>query len=375
LPRAEAAFLKTLEIEPELEEPWFELINLYQLQNRPDLMENAYQDILKSAPGDIRALMGLGIIYQNQKKVNQAQTIFNILGMKSTSDPDVIKNIVQHYIEQKKFSEAAWILEGMLVAVPDSSEIHYVLGIAYEGLGQREKAIAQFMQISPSARFYPGAVAQVSFWYQEQGKISEAIRFVQSAIQNVPDNPDFHLYLATFYEESGDLDNALASIQEGLKLDPENDQLYFRLGVVYDKMDRKTDSIEAMKSALRRDPKNPTVLNYLGYTYADMGQNLDEAEQLIQQALIYKPDDGYITDSLGWVYYKKGLYHKALEVLEKAEKWIPDDPTILEHIGDVHLKLNHPRKALEYYRRALVKKENEKNELSAKIQDLERKGY
>ena len=169
----------------------------------------------------------------------------------------------------------------------------------------------------------------------------------------------------------------MESLQQGLKLDPENDQMYFRLGVIYDKMDRKADSIDAMKSALKLDPKNPSALNYLGYTYADMGQNLDEAEQLIQQALTYKPDDGYITDSLGWVYYKKGLYRKALECLEKAVKLIPDDPTILEHIGDTHLKLDHPQKALEYYRLALAKKEkeNEKTDLQAKIQELEKKGF
>ncbi|MDO9110962.1 MAG: tetratricopeptide repeat protein, partial [Desulfatirhabdiaceae bacterium] len=87
--------------------------------------------------------------------------------------------------------------------------------------------------------------------------------------------------------------------------------------------------------------------------------------------------DGYITDSLGWVYYKKGLYHKAIEYLEKAVKLIPDDPTILEHIGDTYLKLDNPLKALEYYRLSMAKKEKEKekNDLSAKIQELEKKGF
>lgn len=375
LPRAETAFRKTLEIEPGLEEPWFELIRLYQQQERFDLIETVYQDILKAAPDDIRALMGLGIAYRNQGKNEKAQAIFSFLGMKSTTDPDVFKSILQNYIERKNYADAVLILQGMLTAVPESSEIHYMTGIAYEGMGDRENAIAQFKQVLPSAKYYPGVVAQVSFWYQEQGKIAEAIDFIQSAIQKVPDNADFRLYLATFYEETGELDKAVESLHNGLKLDSENDQLYFRLGVVYDKMNRKTDSIESMQSALKLDPKNPSALNYLGYTYADMGQNLDEAEQLILQALTYKPDDGYITDSLGWVYYKKGLYHKALEYLEKAEKLIPDDPTILEHIGDTYLKLDNPMKAMEYYRLALVKKEKEKNGLSAKIQELEKKGF
>jgi tetratricopeptide (TPR) repeat protein len=287
----------------------------------------------------------------------------------------VIKTVVQQYIEQKKYAESILILEGMLASVPDSSELHYVAGIACEGLEQREKAIAHFKKISPSVKFYSGVVAQVSFWYQEQGKITEAIEFIQSSIQKNPENAEFRLYLATFYEENGELDKAVESLQYGLNLDQENDQLYFRLGVVYDKMNRKNDSIEAMKSALKQDPNNPSTLNYLGYTYADMGQNLDEAEDLIQQALTFKPDDGYIIDSLGWVFYQKGEYQKALEYLEKAAQMVPDDPTILEHTGDTYLKLNLPRKALECYRLALIKKNKDNATLLSKIQELEKKGY
>ena len=75
------------------------------------------------------------------------------------------------------------------------------------------------------------------------------------------------------------------------------------------------------------------------------------------------------------VYYKKGLYRKALECLDKAAKLTSDDPTIMEHIGDTYLKLNLPQKALEYYRLALEKKENEKTDLQEKIRELETRGF
>jgi tetratricopeptide (TPR) repeat protein len=101
-----------------------------------------------------------------------------------------------------------------------------------------------------------------------------------------------------------------------------------------------------------------------------MGQQLDEAERLIKEALKYKPDDGYITDSLGWVYFKKGLYNKSLQYLEKAVKLVPDDPVILEHLGDVYLKLKEKEKALQYYKLALSKKKDDDSELQKKIRQL-----
>ncbi|MFC1829933.1 tetratricopeptide repeat protein, partial [Thermodesulfobacteriota bacterium] len=151
---------------------------------------------------------------------------------------------------------------------------------------------------------------------------------------------------------------------------PQNARLHFRLGVVYDKWGRKEDSIEAMKTVIRLDPKNSNALNYLGYTYADMGQNLDEAEQLIKEALKYKPDDGYITDSLGWVYFKKGDFKKALMILEQAVILVPDDPIILEHLGDAYLQNNDRENALKSYEQSLLNKKTDTAEVERKIREL-----
>ncbi|MDP7416588.1 MAG: tetratricopeptide repeat protein, partial [Desulfobacterales bacterium] len=150
--------------------------------------------------------------------------------------------------------------------------------------------------------------------------------------------------------------------------------ILFRLGVVYDKLKRKEDSMEAMRKVIRVDPKNANALNYLGYSYADLGENLDEAEKLIKEALKYKPDDGYITDSLGWVYFKKGLFQKALKFLEKAIHLVPDDPIILEHLGDAYLKTGSKLKALEYYQQSLKMKKKDKKDIERKIQDLKNFG-
>jgi Flp pilus assembly protein TadD len=143
---------------------------------------------------------------------------------------------------------------------------------------------------------------------------------------------------------------------------------------VYDKSNKKEASMEAMRKVISLDPKHANALNYLGYTYADLGQNLDEAERLIKEALKYKPNDGYITDSLGWVYYKKGEFDKALIYLKKAVELVPDDPIMLEHIGDAYLKLNDRRNALKYYKKSLGVKEKDKGALEEKIRQLTRNG-
>ena len=122
------------------------------------------------------------------------------------------------------------------------------------------------------------------------------------------------------------------------------------------------------------DPKNPNRLKYLGSTYAHIGRNLEEADLLIKEALKFKPNDGYITDSLGWVYYKKGQFDKALEYIKKAVELVPDDPIMLEHMGDVYRKLNDKPNALKFYQKSLKIKEKDKGELEEKIRQLEQAG-
>ena len=180
------------------------------------------------------------------------------------------------------------------------------------------------------------------------------------------------MFLGALYEEMESYDKAVVTLKKGLEIQPDSVRLHFRLGVVYDKAGDKKTCIEEMKAIIAIDPTHAEALNYLGYTYAELGTNLDEAEDLIKRAMKHKPNDGYITDSLGWVYYKKGLYKKAINLLEEAVSLTPDDATILEHLGDAHMKANNPKKGLQYYKKALEKKGEDTKALEQKIQSVEK---
>jgi tetratricopeptide (TPR) repeat protein len=367
---AEREFEKALILEPELEEARFELIDIYKKQNKPDRIIEIYQEIIQQNPQNTQATMELGYFYLQQGQADEGDRLLMQLGLKSRQDADVMRKIIQFYIDPKKYEAAIVIMKSMLKSVPHSSDIHYLTGVAYDGLKEKETAIHHFKMVKPGSRFYENAVVQTSVLYQEQGKTNEAIDYIKGVIEQAPKNPEFMLYLGSFYEELKAFEDAEAILKQGLDIDPNHIRLHFRLGVVYDKWGNKDKSIEQMQTVIRLDPQNANALNYLGYTYADMGENLDEAERLIKEALKYKPDDGYITDSLGWVYYKKGRFREALKYLEKAVDLTKDDPIILEHLGDAYRKLKDPENALKYYRRSLMKKTEGKEALEKKISDL-----
>ncbi|MCD4805574.1 MAG: tetratricopeptide repeat protein [Desulfobacterales bacterium] len=367
---AEKEFLKTLDLEPDLEEAKFELIKLYKSMGEEQKTIEIYKEILKRNSNNIRAALELGLLYYKNGMIKDSDNLFNDLAAKSLSDSEVIREVAQIYLDKKKYNDAIIVIEGMLKSLPGSSGIHYAAGMAYNAINDKETAIAHFKQVPTDSKFYKNAVIQISFLYRELGKIREAINFLENLIKNVPDKPELMLYLASFYEENEEFYKAEKVLKKAIKIDPDNIEFHFRLGVVYDMWDKKEAAIESMKTVISLDPHNANALNYVGYIYAELGINLDEAERLIKEALKHSPDDGYITDSLGWVYYRKGRYKDALKLLKKAVDLAPDDPTILEHLGDVYLKTTNKKKALKFYERSLLKREKDKADIKKKIQDL-----
>lgn len=108
-----------------------------------------------------------------------------------------------------------------------------------------------------------------------------------------------------------------------------------------------------MKRTLELNPDHADAHNYLGYLYAEIGINLDEALEHVKKALESEQNNGFFLDSLGWVYYKKGLYDKAIEELEKAILLVPPDPVIFDHLGDVYFSKNDYERAKDAWEKSL----------------------
>jgi Flp pilus assembly protein TadD len=110
----------------------------------------------------------------------------------------------------------------------------------------------------------------------------------------------------------------------------------------------------------------------LGYSYADRNIHLQEALAMLQKAHRLKPEDGYITDSLAWAYYRLGQLDQALTLLKKANEQSPKEPTILEHLGDVYLQMGQKSTAQEFYRDAVAASVDNPPEDERERQDLTR---
>ena len=368
---AEEAFKRSLALEPSLEEPYQELIRIYQVQNRPDQMIRTYRTLLAYYPDNTSAALELAIFYHQNGEPESGRQLLYDLGHRIESDPAILVYLFERYYENKQFDITTWAVEGMLEAAPGSSELHYLAGLAYDGLNNTPTALQHLARVRPRSRFYSNATVHRALLLHDAGQIDDAIRVITEALAHDANQASFHYYLGAFYEEQDRYAEALEALTKAVAIEDSNARYFFRMGVIYDKLNRPQDVIDAMRRSLAIEAEDAEALNYLGYTYAELGIELQEAEALIQRALHIKPDDGYITDSLAWVYYKMGRYEDALAWMKKAVALVPDDPTILEHMGDILHQLGQTDQALDYYRRSYTLKPNGREALGAKIRSLQ----
>jgi len=284
---------------------------------------------------------------------------------------------VNEYISGKKYEDSVIIFSQMLKGDPENQTLNFFTGMAYEEIEDSKNAIFHYLKIKPDHSQYKKTILTIAFLYQKSGENQVAINYLEDKNKELPKDIDIVIYLASFYEKDKNYEKAISLLKTGLEDSPENTSLLFRLGAVQDSAGFKEDCISTMKKVIEIDPKDASALNYLGYSYADLGIKLDEALLLIKRAHEIKPDDGYITDSLGWVYYKRGEYEKAVKYLEKAAELTSFETIISNHLGDAYQKTKQFKKALDTYKKAIANaKEGDKEkilELKKKIEAVKKK--
>lgn len=169
--------------------------------------------------------------------------------------------------------------------------------------------------------------------------------------------PIVHYTLGDRYRQMGEFDAAAAAYDRALELygDPEPSHwfIYYARGISHER-EKRWDLADAdFRQSLALVPDQPQVLNYLGYSLVERGEKLDEALGMIETAVAARPNDGYITDSLGWVLYRLGRYEEAVGHMERAAELMPVDPIVNDHLGDVYWAVGRHLEAEFQWKRAL----------------------
>lgn len=216
---------------------------------------------------------------------------------------------------------------------------------------------------------------QIAELLEEDDKTDQAAKVLRKLVADTKD-VDTQIQLGDLERRHEDYPAALKEYNKaadmlGNNVPQEYWHLLYARGMTNERLKNWSAAETDLKAALAYEPDHPYVLNYLGYSWADQGINLDKAAEMIGRAVRLRPDDGYIVDSLGWVYFRMQKYKDAASTLESAVELLPYDPTINDHLGDAYWRVGRKTEARFQWRRAasFSKDQTEIDAIDAKIKN------
>ena len=277
-----------------------------------------------------------------------AEIMFDIGGILSSNprnqSTDLALIFEQFAVELKPDHDFAWLM---------------IAGL-YEQWQNTPKAMAALGKIGPASPLYWQARLRMAALDAQDDRFDQAVRKLRVLVSEKPERIDAALTLADLLRSKERYSDAVSAYDTALSrvktIEERHWPVYFGRGIVLERVKQWPRAEADMKKALELSPEQPYVLNYLGYSWIDQGLNLDDGMKMLKRATELRPDDGAITDSVGWAYYRLGQFDKSVEWLERASEQKGDDATIVEHLGDAYWHVGRFREARFQWERALNQK-------------------
>ncbi|MCG8492078.1 MAG: tetratricopeptide repeat protein [Sneathiellales bacterium] len=244
-----------------------------------------------------------------------------------------------------------------LMVKPELIEAKALLAEIAEDENKWEKALSHYAEIPETSPYSRNAQIRSAWIIYKLGETDKAISRLEDLARQDPDDIEALVVLADLNRDQKNWRNAAQAYGRAIDNIGEAKSrlwsLHYARGIAYERLNEWPLAEKDLKQALKLRPDHPQILNYLGYSWVDRGENLEDAKGMLIKAVSLRPRDGYIVDSLGWLYYRLNDFENATKQLEKAVALQPEDPTINDHLGDAYWRVGRYEEARYQWQRAL----------------------
>ena len=292
-------------------------------------------EILKSAPDSKPANSALVQVRIQQKRYADAAAILQKLVDKDPGNQEYQFGLAMLAMQTKDWAKAERLLEELnRIGYGEDGVVESYLAQVAEETGRFDVALERFRAVPDGERGW-FAKLRVAAMLGKLGRQDEARRYL-AELPAVTREQQVQVQQASaqLMRDFNDLQGAYAILTSALVQYPDDPDLLYDLAMVAEKLDR-IDVVEAKLTRLvELRPTNAHALNALGYTLVDRTPRIAEGLALIERALALAPDDPFILDSVGWAQFRMGRLDEAEKYLRRAMEQRPD-PEIAAHLGEV----------------------------------------
>jgi tetratricopeptide (TPR) repeat protein len=298
-----------------------------------DVATDYAQRCVRLRPSDARqrSLLGSILLHHNDPKSGLQQ--LHIATLLAPSSPEAHLSMAQGYHAIGDFKNAESELAAAAKAGPDMLLVVGATADYWVSRKQPEKAAAfatQFIQSHPND--VRGQLILASTLLQSQ-RYAEAQVALDKALQLQPNLVEAYALLGELHQRKGESQAAIDAYSRGIKIEPKSAALYAAVGGVYLEGKDMANARIYLEKSLSQDPNFAVASSNLAWVYAQQNTNLDVAVGLAQKAKQALPDSATVTDTLAWVYIKKGNFSGAVPLLQECVKKSPESALYHYHLA------------------------------------------
>jgi len=321
--------------------------------NQPEKALPELENLVKTNPKLADAHLQLASIYLTQKAYDKARVEYEYLA--NATPPDIRGFIGLQTIKMStgKGEEAIQTMQTLVDKNPQ------ILPYRYE-LANFQASLAGLDWASNNAR--------------AKDLMQKAADNYKEILKTTANSSEIWLRLGIMQRQLAQYDTSLASFEQAGNADPKNVNAFLNEALICEVLGRRKDAIDAYNKVLQIDPDNALVLNNLAYMTAEGGTaaNLDQALTYAERAKKHAPDSPDVSDTLGFVYFKKELNSEALRIFKQLATDHPQNSTFHFHFamalaksGDKQAARDEANKAMQ-----LSTTPDEKNKITAFVNQL-----
>lgn len=334
------------------------------------------REVTEAHPDFAPAHHRLGVMLLESGLVAEAEVAMQNAVRLAPEKPEGYVGIADVAVRQREYERAVQAATKALELRPNDRMAHYLLGMSYRALGQRDDAMRElklgtdakrrFMadewsrvknrhnkgvafQIRLAQRLLQRGKAQqarqvldtvlhwrpdnvealndISVVHMKLKEPEEALVFLQQALGIDEANAATNINLAACFLDLGRLDDAFAYANKAVELAPTVSQAHVTKANVLLRMQRREEAADALKTASQLDPQNAAVAMSLARTYISLGR-LVEARQYCEVAVEQSPVSVQARLTLCELCLHLGDLDCAATVLSEARRLAPHNQQV-----------------------------------------------
>ena len=357
---------------------------------KPDAAEVLLSEARKHAPNDGRILNDLGLMLEGKGRKTRAAAYYRAAQRGDPQSGDAFFNLGNLLLDQSRMSAALHNYHQALEILGERADILYNCGLAYQQLGRSAEArdayqralalepdmtealvnlgvielgagdfstakelLLRAVSLNPAhavamrhigaafaragdAQGGAGVLEQMALVAENQGRVDDAIRCYQGALQLVPRSATVRYNLGRLHAHRGDHVAARKALSEAVHLDPAFFEAHVNLGVLLRMTGEPAAAAASLREALALRPGDPTVLNSLGNALGDLSE-LEEAIACYREAVTASPGFAEAHNHLGNMLEVVGDFDQAEQHFRMALEGRPDYAQAHYNLGELLL--------------------------------------